>query len=83
MTELELENIESLNIKLQDPGAICDHQNWAVAQIAGKITTWFDIVVTQVEKPDKVEKPGTFFPVGNKYNFIQKLYNLELSSEVG
>ena len=34
-------------------------------------------VVTQVEKP------GTFFPVGNKYNFIQKLYNLELSSEVG
>ena len=34
-------------------------------------------VVTQVEKP------GTFFPVGNKYNFIKKLYNLELSSEVG
>ena len=77
MTELELENIESLNIKLQDPGAICDHQNWAVAQIAGKITSWFDIVVNQVEKPD------TFFPVGNKYNFIKKLYNLELSSEVG
>ena len=77
MTELELENIESSNIKLQDPGAICDYQNWAVAQIAGKITPWFDIVVTQVEKP------GTFFPVGNKYNFIKKLYNLELSSEVG
>ena len=73
MTELELENIESLNIKLQDAGAICDHQNWAVAQIAGKITSWFDIV----------EKPGTFFPDENKYNFIKKLYNLELSSEVG